>query len=104
VRSQAPAELMRIRSLARIKPPGMETPVEVSELLPPATELPELSDQHLAAFESAVTALQQGNWAEALARLHHVPPDDLAKDFLTVFIAQHNRIPPPEWDGVVSIR
>ena len=104
VRLQTPADLMRIRRLARIKPPGMETPVEVSELLPPATELPELSDQHLAAFESAVTALQQGNWAEALARLHHVPPDDLAKDFLTVFIAQHNRIPPPEWDGVVSIR
>jgi adenylate cyclase len=93
----------RVRRLAKIKPPGMETPVEVSELLPPAAVYPQLSDEHLAAFESAVEALYARDWARALHLLHQVPPDDLAKDFLTVFIAQHNRTPPTDWDGIVTI-
>ena len=25
------------------------------------------------------------------------------KDFLTVYIAQHNRTPPPDWDGVIPL-
>jgi adenylate cyclase len=103
VRRTVPADVARVRRLARIKPPGMETPVEVSELLPPASEHPQLTDEHLAAFESAVEALYAGDWPLALQLLHRVPPDDLAKDFLTVFIAQHNRTPPPDWDGVVEI-
>ena len=29
--------------------------------------------------------------------------DDRVKDFLTVFIAQHNRTPPKNWDGVIDL-
>lgn len=104
VRATVPPTVARVRRLARIKPPGMEMPVEVSELLPPAAEYPQLTDEHLAAFESAVEALYARDWAGALQLLHRVPPDDLAKDFLTVFIAQHNRTPPADWDGVVGIQ
>lgn len=104
VRAQVPTDVARVRRLARIKPPGMEAPVEVSELLPPAADHPQLTAEHLAAFEAAVEALQARDWELALQHLHLVPPDDLAKDFLTVFIAQHNRKPPPEWDGVVELR
>jgi adenylate cyclase len=32
-----------------------------------------------------------------------VPADDLVKDFLTVFIAQHDRTAPANWDGVIPI-
>jgi adenylate cyclase len=103
VRAGVSSDVARVRRLAKIKPPGMETPVEVSELLPPAAVYPQLSDEHLAAFESAVEALYARDWARALHLLHQVPPDDLAKDFLTVFIAQHNRTPPTDWDGIVTI-
>jgi adenylate cyclase len=103
VRASLAKDVARVRRLAKIKPPGMETPVEVSELLPPAAEYPQLSDEHLAAFEAAVEALDTRDWDRALQLLHRVPPDDLAKDFLTVFIAQHNRTPPADWDGVVAI-
>ena len=103
VRAGVPRDVARVRRLAKIKPPGMETAVEVSELLPPASESPQLTDEHLAAFESAVEALYARDWAGALQLLHRVPPDDLAKDFLTVFIAQHNRTPPADWDGVVTV-
>jgi hypothetical protein len=32
-----------------------------------------------------------------------VPADDRVKDFLTVFIAQHNRTPPENWNGVIPL-
>jgi hypothetical protein len=32
-----------------------------------------------------------------------VPAADLVKDFLTVYIAQHNRTPPRDWDGVIDL-
>ena len=102
-RQQLPQDTARLRQLAKVRPQGLETPVVVSELLPPLTEYPQLSDEHLAAFESAVQALNARDWSRALALLHQVPPDDLAKDFLTVFIAQHNRTPPENWDGIVPV-
>ena len=103
VRASVAGDVARVRRLARIKPPGMETPVDVSELVPPAADYPQLTDEHLSAFEGAVAALDARDWAGALSLLHRVPPDDLAKDFLTIFIARHNRMPPADWDGVVTI-
>jgi len=35
--------------------------------------------------------------------LHTLPADDLAQDFLTLFIAQHNRTPPTNWDGTIPL-
>ena len=55
------------------------------------------------AYEQAVDALLSGRWDEAFAKLHEIPAHDRAKDFLTVFIAQHNRTPPDNWDGVIPI-
>ena len=102
-RAQLPSEAARLRQLAKVRPPGLETPVVVSELLPPCLQYPQLSNEQLAAFEAAVQALNARDWSRALQLLHQVPPDDLAKDFLTVFIAQHNRTPPENWDGVVPV-
>lgn len=102
-RQQLSKDAARLRQLAKVRPHGMETPVVVSELLPPVVDYPQLNDEHLAAFEAAVQALTNRDWSRALQLLHQVPPDDLAKDFLTVFIAQHNRTPPENWDGVVPV-
>ena len=46
---------------------------------------------------------QAGDWNEAFDLLHQVPARDRVKDFLTVFIAQHNRTPPSDWDGVIRL-
>ena len=96
-------DLGRFRRLARVLPVGMDAPVEVSELLPPAAELTGLADEHLAVYESAVDAFNAGRWTEAYETLHRVPPSDLAKDFLTVLIARHNRVAPQGWNGVVAM-
>lgn len=104
LRAHVGLDTARFRRLALVRPYGMETPVMVTELLPPEAEYPALSDAHLAAYERAVDALLAGRWNEALQHLQEVPAHDQAKDFLTVFIGQHNRTPPPGWDGVIGLQ
>lgn len=103
VREKVPASVARVRRVARVRPQGMDTPVEVSELLPPESEWPQLSNEHLKAYESALDALLDQQWETAFQWLHEVPAEDRVKDYLTVFIAQHHRVPPPNWDGVIPI-
>jgi len=93
----------RVRRVARLRPAGIQSAVEVSELLPPIASAPALTDESLSAYEAALDALVARDWTRALQLLHKVPPDDLVKDFLTVFIAQHNRTPPENWDGTIHL-
>ncbi|MGE0760696.1 MAG: adenylate/guanylate cyclase domain-containing protein, partial [Pirellulaceae bacterium] len=77
---------------------------EIHQLLPPRSENSRLADEHLAAYELALDALQSGDWEAAFELLHRVPDEDRVKDFLTVYIAQHRRTPPPHWDGVIDLQ
>jgi adenylate cyclase len=103
IRATVPREVCRVRRLALVRPVGLSAPIEVSELLPPLGDNPELTDEHLASYEAALVAFQSRDWPLALKHLHAVPPDDQAKDFLTLFIAQHARTPPPHWDGSIPL-
>jgi len=103
VRAHLPAEVARVRRLARVRPAGLETPLDVTELLPPAGPDAVLTDLHLADYAEAVEAFIAGDWATADDRLHRLPPRDRGKDLLTGFILQHNHTPPPGWDGVVPL-
>lgn len=103
VRENLPSDRARCRRLGKFKPYGLDHSLIVTELLPPEAEYPQLSDEQVQTYESAVDALINGRWAEAFQLLHRVPPDDLVKDFLTIYIAQHNRTPPPDWNGVIPL-
>ena len=103
IRGNVATDVARVRRLAVVRPYGMQHPLEVSELLPPVADYPRLTDANIADYEMALDALQNGNWDDAFELLHQIPPDDRAKDFLTVFIAQHNRTAPSGWDGVIPI-
>ena len=100
--NEAP-DAARLRKVATVRPVGVDEPVEVSELLPAEETDSTLRDEHLAAYETAVAAFEQGDWQQAFASLHQVPASDRVKDFLTVLIAQHNRTAPEDWDGVVTL-
>jgi len=102
-RRQVPPDVGRVRRLAVVRPYGLETPLEVSELLPPLSQSPLLSDEHLECFEAALDAFLEGRWPAAFELLHRIPAEDVAADFLTVYIAQHNRTPPRNWDGVIPL-
>jgi len=103
VRQRVAAEVARVRRIAVVRPFGLETALEVSELLPPESDYPLLTDEHLAEGEAALDAFLAGNWSEAYDRLRRLPSDDRVADFLTVYIAQHNRTPPDGWDGVIAL-
>lgn len=102
-RQQLPSDAGRIRRVAVVRPYGLDTALEVSELLPPLADHPQLTDDHLASYEAAVDCFLAGRWTDALELLHQVPARDRVKDFLTIFIAQHNRTPPPGWDKVIPL-
>jgi len=93
----------RIRQLATVRPYGMETPLLVSELLPPAGEFSELSDSHLQKFEEGVRQFHAGEWDLAYRSLHEIPSSDQAQDFLLAHITQHNRVAPVGWNGVIDL-
>jgi adenylate cyclase len=93
----------RTRRLARVLPYGTETPVLVSELLPAERDEPEMTNELLALYDQAVEHFIAGRWDEAYRLLHRMPAGDRAQDFLGVLIAQHNRIPPSDWDGTVRL-
>ena len=93
----------RLRRLARLLPYGMETPVIVSELLPPANDFPELTDAHIQSYERGVDSFIDGHWDEAYRCLHAMPSSDRAQDFLMQQIVLNNRTAPPHWDGIVRL-
>jgi len=103
VRARLPSSVGRVRNLARVLPYGSERPLVVSELLPSASGLPELSDDDLANYEAAFEAFSSGKWDDAYRLLHRLPPEDRAPDFLNQIITSHNRIAPPGWDGIVKL-
>lgn len=104
IRTDVSPATARIRRVARVRPYGMNHAEDVHELLPPASRPGALTDKQIATYETAVSALIDGRWDEAFERLHEVPASDRVKDFLTVFIAQHDRTPPPNWDGVIAMK
>ncbi|HEY2908620.1 MAG TPA: adenylate/guanylate cyclase domain-containing protein [Gemmataceae bacterium] len=103
VRSQLPGDAARVRRLAKVRPYGLETPLVVTELVPPAGPESVLTDQHLADYDAALEAFLVGEWVKAYELLHRLPPQDRGKDLLTGFILQYNHTPPPNWDGVIPL-
>jgi adenylate cyclase len=92
----------RFRRVARVRPYGLDTPLTVTELLPPACDS-ELTDVDLATYESAFDAFQQGRWTKAAGLLNRLPESDAARGFLLGVIAQHECDPPPGWEGVIAL-
>lgn len=103
VREHTAPDVARVRRLAKVLPYGLETPLMVTELIPPAGGEGVLTNDDLTTYEHAVDAFLAGDWNRAYRDLHRVPPDDRGKDLLTEFILKHNRTPPPGWDGVIPL-
>jgi adenylate cyclase len=101
VRTQLDPSEGRVRRLLQLLPYGMERSLVVSELVPPESRLPLLTQEHLEDFERGVDAFIGGRWDEAWKYLHRMPPEDRAQDYLAMQITQHNRNAPSDWDGIV---
>lgn len=94
----------RLRRLARVRPAGLESSVDILEVLAPAGEGQRaLTDQQITDYEKSLDALIDGDWDEAYERLHALPAWDRPKDALLSTILRHNRVPPDNWDGVLDL-
>jgi adenylate cyclase len=100
---QVPTSDLRRRKLGRIRPYGMETLLMVSQLLPPASQEPAVTDEIIRDYELAVTAVMDGRWEEAYQILNRLPVDDKARDFLMIYLAKHHYEPPSNWNGVIEM-
>lgn len=100
---EMPNEEARCRRMAVVKPYGLDTPLAVSEVVPPLEQMPSVTDEQITCYEAAVEALVSGRWDETYRQLHRIPPEDLAKDFLTVYVARHNRQAPGDWPGYITL-
>ncbi len=104
IREKLPKDEGRVRRLLQVQPYGMDRPLLVSELVPPESRNPLLSDQHLADFERGVALFISGQWSEAWKFLHRMPAEDRAQDYLSMLITQHDRKSPIDWDGIVRMK
>jgi adenylate cyclase len=94
---------IRTRRLAAFRPYGMTSSIQVHQLLPPEGDDSAIRQADLAKYEQALQLFIAGQWNDAYHSLQRYPADDEAKDFLTGYIAQHNRQPPADWDGVIRL-
>ena len=103
VREQLSPQDGRCRRLGRVRFPGADRPMAISELLPPVDDESAITDEVIAEFEAAVDALAAGDWSKAIQLLGRLPPEDRAKDFLMIYIALNDYEPPLNWDGVITL-
>jgi adenylate cyclase len=93
----------RVRRLVKVRPYGLETPLMVSELLPPEVA-GGLTNEDIANYEKSLDGFLMGDWNAAFELLHRVSPHDRGKDILTSSIITHNHVPPAGWSGVIDLK
>jgi adenylate cyclase len=99
-----PREEGRVRRLARVRPKGMETAIDVHELREGADrENEQLTDQMIADYEGALQAIIEGQWDTGRTLLKSLPRTDGPTRFLLRCTAQTQNVPPPEWDGIFTL-
>ncbi|MCA9090793.1 MAG: adenylate/guanylate cyclase domain-containing protein [Planctomycetaceae bacterium] len=103
VRKRLNSQDGRFRRLGTVLPYGLESPLLVTELLPPYQQDQGLTDDDLATYEQGVDAFTKGDWEAAYRCLHSMPSSDRAHDFLLGLITQHNRRAPAGWHGVIEM-
>jgi adenylate cyclase len=103
VRKHFPASEARVRKLGLVRPKGIETPLMVSELLPPEGEPDTISNDLLREHEQAVDDFMAGYWSDAFDTFDSMPVSNRAKEMLLLYMAHNNYEPPPDWDGVIEL-
>jgi adenylate cyclase len=89
-----------LRRLGRVRVAGIQTPVDVHQLLTPLAGK-ELTASQVQTYHESWDAFAAGKWDQAYEGLHDLPAWDRPKDVLMRTILQHHRVAPAEWDGIL---
>lgn len=101
---RASASDVRVRRLAKVRPAGMLTPVDVFELMSASgSDTNVLTNHQVDQYEAALDLLIRGDWDQALDCLQSVPEWDRPRDILVQTISRHRHAPPSQWSGVIEI-
>jgi len=103
VNSFMPKNEARCRRMARVRPAGMETPLTVYELLPPAEDEGAISDEMISKYEAGINAVLDGNWSEAVELLSEFRETDGPTSFVMDQMEQTSFEPPTDWDGAFKL-
>lgn len=103
LRKNANPEELRCRKLGRFIPAGMNTGLEIYELLPPVSVDGRITDKQIAIYEDAVDHFIEGKWQKSMELLNGLPVDDRVKDYLLIYIATNNYEAPADWAGVIRL-
>jgi hypothetical protein len=81
----------------------LSNPLKVFQLLPSFEADPIVTDEHIALYETALDAFNDGRWSEAVDLLTQLPVEDRAQDLLLQTMLRYGHQPPEDWDGVIRM-
>ena len=91
----------RVRRLAKVRPKGMDTAIEVNELLNGTNDSP-ITDEQIEKFEAALDLVIDGKWSEAIKALNACTKEGPV-EFLLKHMKDYDNTPPDDWDGAFSL-
>lgn len=91
------------RRLGVVQPAGMESSVEVHELIPANRLDRAFTPQHIADHRAAVEAFVEGRWSESFDLFANLPDADRARNLPMAHMARLDYTPPPDWNGVIAV-
>ena len=103
LRNVLPSNEGKLRFVARMRPQGMNDPIEVYQVLPVSTIHEMIADQDIATYEQAAQEVIAGQWDKAQQRLAKILPDDGPACFLRALLDEHSATPPANWDGAINL-
>ncbi len=65
---------------------------------------PTVTDEAIKIYETAWDLFAVGEWRDAFDQLNQLPEHDRVKDYLMLYITQHNGKPPANWNGVIVMQ
>jgi len=94
----------RLRRLAKVRPSGIESPIEIFELAWAGTNHEDgLNEQQLDAYEEALDAMIFGDWKLAAERLSYLSEFDQPSRLLQSYLNRYGNHVPDGWDGVMDL-
>jgi adenylate cyclase len=91
------------RRVTRVRPRGIDSPVEMFAIMPAEGEWDRLSESELQNYDRAARALEAGFWVEADRLLQKLPPHDGPANFLRLALHDLGKTPPADWNGAVPV-
>ena len=93
----------RCRPVAQVIPYGLENPLKIFQLLPSVEADRIVTNEHIALYETALDAFNNGRWSESIDLLAQLPVEDRVQDLLLQTMLFHGHQPPEDWDGIIRM-